>query len=183
MGSVRCAKGIVHEDLSKTRQGRGESFIVGFFFRVKPEVLQKEDLGGLKPSDRIRNAGSDAVTHSHDGSLKQAGKAISYWSQSEIVADFSAGTSQMAGEQNTRTAFSEVVDRREHSPDPGVIRDRTGSRLERDVEVDSYENSFVVDREIPDRHLPGHLLPCDPGFHYSKRAAARHWPWLPTRTD
>ena len=125
MRSVRRAERVVHEQFGQVRQFFAEAGIVLLLFRAVADVLQEHHLAAFQRS----SLGADAVVHDRIGRreqhvlFQQFAQALRHGLQRKVVIRFSLGTAQMAHQDHCRALLQHVADRRQRSPDTGIVRD------------------------------------------------------------
>lgn len=73
---MRYGEGVVDIDVAKRRQLFGELSIIFIFARLKPEILQKDNLAILKPGHTLLHNRSHAILQEEDLFLQKIRKNL-----------------------------------------------------------------------------------------------------------
>ena len=132
---MRCAEGVVYEQIGEIRQFLAETGVVLLFLRSVADVLQQHHFAGSKRRSLLPHA----VVHDGvrgcelHGSSQQFLQALRDRCQRKIVIRLALGTAEVAHQDNGCAFFQHVLNGGQRSPDAGVIRD--GAFLHGYVEV------------------------------------------------
>ena len=152
VGTMRRAESVVHVEVAQLSQSPGELRIVGFLFRVKAQILQQQGLPALQLLSHLFRLHANAVGRKADVLtapqylVDQNAQSLGHRLQAHLGIRLALRTSKVGGQYEPGAVPQRVLDGGQRLADAGVIHD--AAVVERDVEVNPHENSFIVQRKI-----------------------------------
>src|SRR5579863_5601468 len=167
---MRGPESIVHIEVSETRQLLGELFVIGFFLRVKTEILQKQGLSFFQLASDLLGFRTDAFGRESDVLttrqflIEKHAQALGHRLETQHAVGLALGTAEVGSKNEPRAVTQGVFNGWERFSDAGIVHDP--AVLHGHIEIDAHENAVIVDSEIADGKL-GH-------YGFLGGAAVRH---------
>lgn len=169
VGSVSGSKGVVDIDVGERRKRLSELLdllgvsldllavgILGgsLLLGVESEVLEENDLTVLGVGNLLLDLGADTVVEEDDGLAEQLGELGLDRLQGVLLNSLAVGSAEMRGEDDSLGALVNSVLDGGKSGDNSLVVSDLGA-IERDVEVDSDEDSLALEVEVLDGEFVG----------------------------
>lgn len=169
VGSVSGSKGVVDVDVGERRKRLSELLdllgvsldllavgILGgsLLLGVESEVLEENDLTVLGVGNLLLDLGADTVVEEDDGLAEQLGELGLDRLQGVLLNSLAVGSAEMRGEDDSLGALVNSVLDGGKSGDNSLVVSDLGA-IERDVEVDSDEDSLALEVEVLDGEFVG----------------------------
>lgn len=169
VGSVGGSKGVVDVDVGQRRQRLSELLDLGgvcldllavgvlggsLLLGVEPQVLQQDHLAVLCLGDLLLDLGADTVIEESDGLAEQLGELGLDGLERVLLDLLAVGSAEMGGQDHgLGSLIKSILDGGESGDDSLVVGD--GGTVQRNVEVDSDEDSLVLEIEVLDGEFVG----------------------------
>ena len=139
---------VVDVDNREGGEGAGELGIVGFFFRVKAEVLEEHDVPGLEGGHGRGDLRTDAVRQEGHGTPQQLLEASCHRLEGESRVGLALGSPEVGGKDDARSSLQAALHGGEGSTDARVLPD--SSVFEGDVEIHAKEDTLPPEVQVID---------------------------------
>src|SRR5215475_11487086 len=174
MGAMRAAERVVYIRLFPAREFMREIAIVGFFLRMKAQILQQDCVAGLKRRDHSSGHIADTIRTQSHLAIQNLGQIFAHRLEAQFRTAF-LRTSQMRTKHRHRAMLEDIANRIE----AGVNSRRVGdlSLGQRDIEIAPDQNSLAFKLQLGNRnrrHLATYSLPATNAVMSARRFEYPH---------